>query len=86
MEFWFIMSGVVQSISHVQLFVTPWTVANQTSLSFTISRNLLKFISTESVMPSNHLIVCHLLLLLLSIFPSIGVFSNELALHIRCPK
>ena len=86
MEFWFIMSGVVQSISHVQLFVTPWTVANQTSLSFTISRNLLKFISTESVMPSNHLIVCHLLLLLLSIFPSIRVFSNELALHIRCPK
>ena len=80
------MSGVVQSISHVRLFVTPWTVANQASLSSTISRSLLKFISTESVMPSNHLIVCHLLLLLLSIFPSIRVFSNELALHIRCPK
>ena len=64
----------------------PWTVASQASLSFTISRSLLKFLSTESVMPSNHLILCHMLLLLPSVFPSIRVFSNELALHIRCPK
>ena len=64
----------------------PWTVASQASLPFTISRSLLKFLSTESVMPSNHLILCHLLLLLPSVFPSVRVFSNELALHIRCPK
>ena len=76
----------VQSLSHVQLFVTPWTAARQASLSFTISQSLLKFISIELVMPSNHLILCHPLLLLPSIFPSIRVFSNESAPHIRWPK
>ena len=76
---------VVQSLGHVQLFVTPWTVACQVSLSF-IPQSLLKLMSTESAMPSNHLILCRPLLLLPSIFPSIRVFSNELALHIRWPK
>ena len=61
--------------------MTPWTAAPQASLVFTISRSLLKLLSTESVMPSNHLVLCCPLLLLLSIFPSIRVFSNELALH-----
>ena len=70
----------VQSLSHVQLFATPWTVAHQASLSITNSRSLLKPMSIESVMPSNHLI------LPLSIFPSIRVFSNESVLHIRWPK
>ena len=74
----------VQSLSRVWLFLTPWTVARQASLSFTISLSLLKLISVESVMPSNHLILCHSLLL--SVFPSIRVFSNELAPHIRWPK
>ena len=73
---------VVQSLSHVQLFVTPWTAAHQASLSFTISQSLLKLISIESVMPSNHLFLCRPLLLLPSVFPSIRVFSNELALYI----
>ena len=73
-------------LSHVQLFATPWTAAGQASLSITISRSLLKFMSFESVMPSNHLILCHPLLLLPSIFPSIRVFSNESALCIRWPK
>ena len=68
---------VVQSLSCVQLFVTPWTAAHQASLSFTISQSLLKFMSVELVMPSNHLILCRHLLLLPSIFPSIRVFSNE---------
>ena len=77
---------VFQSLSHVQLFVTPWTAARQTSLSFTTSRSLLKLMSVESVMPSNHLILCHPLLLLTSIFPSISVFSNKSALPIRWPK
>ena len=77
---------VVQPLSHVQLFVTSWTAACQTFLSFTISQSLSKLMSTESVMPSNHLILCCPLLLLPSIFPSIRVFSNELALHIRWPK
>ena len=77
---------VVQSLSHVLLFATPWTVACQASLSFTISQSLLKLISIESVMPSNHLILCCALLLLPSVFPSIRVFSNESALHIRWPK
>ena len=72
--------------SHFQLFVTPWTVARQASLSITNSRSLLKLMSIESVMPSNHLILCHFLLLLPSIFPSIRVFSNQSALHIRWPK
>ena len=77
---------VVQLLTCVQLFVTPWAAAGQTSLSFTISRSLLKLMSIKSVMPSNHLILCHPLLLLPSIFPSIRVFSNELALHMRWPK
>ena len=77
---------VVQSLSCVQLFATPWTAAFQASLSFTISRSLLRLMSIESVMPSNHLILCRPLLLLPSILPSIRVFSNESALHIRWPK
>ena len=72
--------------SHVQLFATPWTAACQASLSITSSQSLPKLLSIESVMPSNHLILCHHLLLLPSIFPSIRVFSNESALHIRWPK
>ena len=76
----------VQSLSHVWLFVTPWTAACQTSLFFTISRSLLKLLSIESMMPSNHLILCQPLVFLPSIFPSIRVFSNESALHIRWPK
>ena len=77
----------LSSISQIcQAFVTPWTAACQASLSITNSWNLCKFISIESVMPSNHLILCHPLLLLPSIFPSIWVFSNELFLHIRWPK
>ena len=76
----------VQSLNHVQLFVTPWTAACQAFLSITNSQSLLKLMSTESVMPSNHLILCHPFLLLPSIFPSIRVFSNESVLHIRWPK
>ena len=74
-----------QSPSRVWLFVTPWTAAFQASLSFTNSQSLLKLMSIRLVMPSNHLILCRPLLLLLSIFPSIGVFSNESVL-IRWPK
>ena len=77
---------VVESLSHGQLFVTPWTAARQTSLSFTVSGSLLKLMSIESVILSNHLILWRPLLLLPSIFPSIRVFSNELALLIRWPK
>ena len=77
---------IVQSLSCVQLFVTPRTVALQASLSFTVSWSLLKLVSIELVMPSNHLILCGPLILLPSIFPSIRVFSNESALHIRKPK
>ena len=77
---------VAQSLSFVQLFVTPSTAACQASLSFTISQSLLKFMSTESVTPSNCLILCHPLFLLPSIFHSIRVFSNEYALHIRWSK
>ena len=79
--------AVVQSLSHVWLFATPWTAAHQASLSFTLSRSLLKLMSIELVMPSKHLILCHPLLLF-SIFPRIRVFSNELALplRIRWPK
>ena len=73
-------------LSSVQFFATPWTTARQASLSFSISWNLLKLMSIESVMPSNHLILCRPLLLLPSIFPSIRGFSNELALYIRWPK
>ena len=77
---------LVQSLGCVQLSVTPWTAAHQASLSLTISCSLLKLMSIESVMPSNHLILCRPLLLLPSIFPSIRVFSNELALRMRWPK
>ena len=77
---------VVKSLSHVQLFVTPWTAECQASLFFTISWSLLKLTSIESVMPSNDLILCHPLLLLPSIFPRIKVFSNESVLCIRWPK
>ena len=76
----------VQSLSRVGLFATPWTAARQASLSIANSWSLLKLISIESVMPSNHLILCRLLLLLPSIFPSIRIFSNESALQIRWPK
>ena len=76
----------VQSLSRVQLFATPWTAACQASLSITNSRNLLKLMSLTLVMSSNHLIDCHPLLLPPSIFPSIRIFSNESALHIRWPK
>ena len=76
----------VQSLSRVQLFVTPWTAACQASLSITNSRSLPKPMSIELVMPSSHLILCQPLLLLPSIFPSIRVFSSESTLHIRWPK
>ena len=75
-----------QSLRCIRLFVTPWTTAHKASLSITNSRSLLKLMSIESVMPSNHLILCHPLLLLPSIFPSIRVFSNESILRIRWPK
>ena len=77
---------VVQSLSCIQLFATLWTVACQVSLFFTISQSLLKLMSIESVMPSNHLVLCWPLLLPSSIFPSIRVFSNESNLCIRWPK
>ena len=77
---------VVQSLSHVQLFTTPWTAAHQASLSFTISQSLLKLMSIEPMMPSNCLILYHPLLLLPSVFPSIRILSNELALCIRWLK
>ena len=77
---------VVQWLNYVQFFVTPWTAARQASLSFTISQSLLKLMFIESVMPSNHLILCCPLLLLPSIFPSIRVFSNESVLWIRWLK
>ena len=78
--------AVVQSLGHVWLFVTPWTATHQSSLSFTISQRLLKLMSIELVVPSNHLVLCRYLFLLPSIFPSIRVFSNESVLHIRWPK
>ena len=77
----FVAVVVAQSLSRVWLFVTSWTVSHQASLSFTISQSLLKFMSTELVMPSNHLVLSCPLFLLPSIFPSIRVFSNELTLH-----
>ena len=80
------MEHSVQSLSHVQLFVTPWTAARQASLSITNSQSLLKLMSIESVMTYNYLSLCCPLLLLPSIFPSIRVFSNESALNIRWPK
>ena len=76
----------VQSLSRVRLFVTPWSAARQAPLSFTVSLSLLKLMSIEPMMPSNHLILCRPLLLLPSIFPSIRVFSNESVLYIRGPK
>ena len=85
-----ILSVVVQSLNHVQLFATPWTAACQASLAFTISQSLLKLMSIELVSPlsspSNHLILYHPLLLLPLIFPNLKVFSNELTLCIRWPK
>ena len=82
----FVLFSSVQSLSHVQLLVTPWTTACQASLSFTISWSFLRLSSIELVMPSNHLILCHPFLRLPSIFPRIRVFSNESVLHIRWPK
>ena len=76
----------VQSLSRVRLFATPWTAIREASLSTTNSWSLLKLMSIESVMPSNHLILCRPLLLPPSVFPRIGVFSNESVLHIRWPK
>ena len=83
---YYIFISSVQSLSHMQLFATSWTAARQASLSITNSRSLLKLMFIESVMPSNHLILCHPLLLPPSIFPSIRVFTNESVLHIRWPK
>ena len=82
-QIYFQFSSVVQSFSRVRLFVTPWIAARQASLSIANSQSSLKLVSIESVMPSNHLILCRPLLLLPSIFPSIRVFSNESVLHIR---
>ena len=81
---WFVV--VVQLPDHVWLFTTPWTVARQASLSLSVSQSLPKFMSIALVMLSNYLILCHPFLLLPSIFPSIRIFSNELALHIRWAK
>ena len=78
--------SVVQLLSHVQLFTIPWAAAYQASLSFVISRSLFKLMSIESMMPSNHLILCLPLLLLLLFFPRIKALTNESALHIRWPK
>ena len=80
------MCVIVQSFSCVRVFAIPWTATCQASLSFTISQSLLKLMSLESVMPFNHLILCCPLLLLLSIFPSIRVFSNESVLRTQWPK
>ena len=80
------VSQSVQSLSHVWLFMTPWTAACQASLSITNSRSLLKLMPIKSVMPSSHLILCHPLLLLPPIPPSIRVFSNKSALRMRWPK
>ena len=80
------MGASVQLLSHVWLFATSWIAARQASLSITNSRSLLKLMSIESVMPSNHLILCHPLLLPRSIFPSTRVFSSELVIHIRWAK
>ena len=81
-----IVKEIVQLLSRAQLFETPWTAACQAFLSISNSRSLLKLMPIESVMPSNHLIFCHPLLLLPAIFPSIRIFSNESALHIRWTK
>ena len=81
-----VVGAVVQSVSCVWLFATPWTTVRQASLSFIISWSLLKLMSIESVMPFNHLILCHSLLFLPSIFPSIRIFSKESALPNKWPK
>ena len=81
-----VLISIVLLLSHVRLFSTPWTTARQAFLSITNSRSLLKLMASESVMPSNHLILCHPLLLLPSFFPSIGVFSNDLILQVRWPE
>ena len=78
--------SIVQSLNHVWLFATLWTIVSQAPLSSHISRSVLKFMSIELVMLPNHLILCYPLLLLTSVFPSIRVFSNEWSLHIRWPK
>ena len=80
------MFSSIQSLSHVQLFETPWTAVHQASLSITNSWSLLKLMSIESVMPSSHLILCHPLLLPPSIFPTIRIFSNKSVLRIRWPE
>ena len=85
-KYYVVIVQSVQSLSCVRLFATPWTAACQASLFITNSQSLLKLVSIESVMPSNHLILCRPLLLLPSIFPSIRVFSDEPVLHIRWPK
>ena len=77
---------IVQSLSCVQFFVTPWTAAHQVSLSFTVSWSMLRLVSIESVMPSNHLIICPPYLFLSSVFPSIRVFSSESAYCVKWPK
>ena len=82
----YLLAVVVQSLGRVRLFVTPWAAGRLTSLSFNISWSLSKLMSIELMMPSNHLILCCSLLLLPSIFPSIRIFPNGLALCIRCPK
>ena len=81
---WFVV--VFQLLSHIWLFAIPWTAVHQASLSFTIFRNLLKFMSIVSMMPFNHLILCYLFLLLPSLISNMGVFSSESALCIRWPK
>ena len=86
MLFELVYVAVVQSLSRVRLFATTWTAARQASLSITNSQSLLKLKSIELVMPSSYLILCHPLLLLPSVFPSLRVFSSESALHIRWPK
>ena len=83
---WSVQFSSVQSLSHVQLFATPWTAAHQASPSITNSWRLLKLMSIKLVMSSNHLILCHPFFLLPSIFPSIRIFSNKSALHIRWPQ
>ena len=85
-SFCFVCELSVQSLNHVSLFVTPWTVARQPSLSISSSQSLLKLTSIKLVMPCNQLILCHPLLLPPSIFPSIRVFSSESVIHIRWPK
>ena len=82
----YMVVAVVQSLTGVQLFVTPWTAAHHASLSFTIPLSLLKLMSIEPMITSNHLILCHPLLLLPSIFTSIRIFSNESVICIRWPK